>query len=142
QQVRRLLPARAPLPEVVPRPDVTGATAEQAKAYGVIDDIIASRKAQDGLAALASADGRASGRPNGGRGPSPDARAIGIRSFSCSGPCPFLVGCFHARKRWEAATSRCEGEEGRRTGKATSRPQQAARGPRNRLATLEPRTKR
>ena len=71
QQVRRLLPARAPLPEVVPRPDVTGATAEQAKAYGVIDDIIASRKAQDGPAALASADGRASGRPKGRPGAKP-----------------------------------------------------------------------
>src|SRR5256886_1291191 len=122
QQVRRLLPARAPLPEVVPRPDVTGATAEQAKAYGVIDDIIASRKAQDGLAALALPMVAHLAARRGGRGPSPDAGAIGIRSFSCCGPCPFLVRCFHARKRWEAATSRCEGEEGRRTGKATSRP--------------------
>ncbi len=46
-------------------------TAEQARDYGVIDDIIASRKAQVGLAALAPADGRAAGRPNGRPGSKP-----------------------------------------------------------------------
>src|SRR5947208_3064445 len=46
-------------------------TAEQAKDYGVIDDVISSRKSQGGLAALTPTDGRVAGSPNGRPGSKP-----------------------------------------------------------------------
>jgi len=46
-------------------------TAEQAKDYGVIDDVISSRKSQSGMAALTPTDGRVAGSPNGRPGSKP-----------------------------------------------------------------------
>ena len=46
-------------------------TAEQAKDYGVIDDVISNRKSQSGMAALTPTDGRVAGSPNGRPGSKP-----------------------------------------------------------------------